>query len=380
MNSTPPASVVDRIERTANPFVLALSRSLSARGASRRVGSLPHGLGRGDRHCDDRRAGVLRRCSGSCSSPSACCNLPAAPARLDTTKAIADSNPDGLDRHRRRMRAIIYANDAYRALSGAQGRGGPEAGRAAVRRRAGRLRSDLPARAGGPRRQARARGTAHRAAARPARAPSAWYRIRVRPLEGVARDRATLWTVSDDHARARTARELLPGPAARDRLSRPRAGRLSSRPSRDGSIAYMNATLADWLDYDLAQFAAGQLKTRRHRRRRRRRVADSVVSGRPGEVTTEQFDVDLKRRRGRVLPVAAAAPRRLLQRRPARPFAHRWSQPRARRDHGRGDLRAAEVRFARFFNSTPMAIASVDADGRVLRVQRRLRAARARRR
>ena len=31
------------------------------------------------------------------------------------------------------------------------------------------------------------------------------------------------------------------------------------------------------------------------------------------------------------------------------------------------DLRAAEVRFARFFNSTPMAIASVDADGVVLR-------------
>src|SRR5690606_18229774 len=31
------------------------------------------------------------------------------------------------------------------------------------------------------------------------------------------------------------------------------------------------------------------------------------------------------------------------------------------------DLRAAEVRFTRFFNSTPMAIASVDREGRILR-------------
>jgi len=92
----------------------------------------------------------------------------------------------------------------------------------------------------------------------------------------------------------------------------------------------------------------------------------NVVSGRPGEVKTEQFDVDLKRRTGRFLPVrilhrvaysndGMAGPSRTLviNRAPAK------RRPRT--------LRAAEVRFARFFNSTPMAIASVDADGVILR-------------
>ena len=75
----------------------------------------------------------------------------------------------------------------------------------------------------------------------------------------------------------------------------------------------MNATLAGWLDYDLAQFAAGQLKLSDIV------AADGVsliivVSGRPGEVTTEQFDVDLKRRT-RALPAGPhPPPRRLLQR------------------------------------------------------------------
>ena len=54
-----------------------------------------------------------------CSSRSACCNSPPAAARFDTTKAIANSNPDGLlvtDRESR----ILYANEAYRVLSGAR--------------------------------------------------------------------------------------------------------------------------------------------------------------------------------------------------------------------------------------------------------------------
>ncbi len=127
----------------------------------------------------------------------------------------------------------------------------------------------------------------------------------------------------------------------------------------------MNATLANWLDYDIAQFAAGQLK-----------LSDivaadgaallSVVSGRPGEVTTERFDVDLKRRQGQFLPV------RLLHRvafsSAGLPGASRTLVLNRAPSEDKGeDLRAAEVRFARFFNSTPMAIASVDLQGVVLR-------------
>src|SRR5450432_3656954 len=41
-------------------------------------------------------------------------------ARNDTTKAIADGNPDGLIVTDSQSR-IVYANEAYRALSGARG-------------------------------------------------------------------------------------------------------------------------------------------------------------------------------------------------------------------------------------------------------------------
>ena len=83
-------------------------------------------------------------------------------------------------------------------------------------------------------------------------------------------------------------------------------------------------------------------------------------------MTTERFDVDLKRRGGQFLPV------RLLHRvafssaglpGPSRTLALN----RAPGEDAGEDLRAAEVRFARFFNATPMAIASVAADGGVLR-------------
>ena len=157
-----------------------------------------------------------------------------------------------------------------------------------------------------------------------------------------------------------------------DYLDHAPAGFFSAEP--DGAIVHMNATLADWLDYDLAQFGVGQLK-----------LADIVAgdggrdadhhAGRPG-----RSDDGAVRRRSQAAPGpvpagAHPAPRRLFERRRARPVALAGDQPRARRGKGE-DLRAAEVRFARIFNSTPMAIAAVDADGRVAALQRRLRAAR----
>ena len=80
----------------------------------------------------------------------------------------------------------------------------------------------------------------------------------------------------------------------------------------------------------------------------------------------QQFDLDLKRRQGRLLPVrilhkvafsgdGAPGPSRSLV------------INRAPGEIKGEDLRAAEVRFARIFNSTPVAIAAVDAAGAVLR-------------
>jgi len=186
----------------------------------------------------------------------------------------------------------------------------------------------------------------------------------VRPLRGVAKAGVTLWTVGDiTRERERHESFFQDLQHAIDYLDHAPAGFFSAEP--DGSIAHMNATLASWLDYDIAQFAAGQLK-----------LSDivaadgaallSLVSGRPGEVKTERFDVDLKRRHGQFLPV------RLLHRvafsSAGLPGASRTlALNRAPGEDEGEDLRAAEVRFARFFNSTPMAIASVDPQGVVLR-------------
>ena len=282
--------------------------------------------------------------------------------RYDITKAIADSNSDGLivtDAHSR----IIYANEAYLALSGAKG--------ASDLRLVERLFTGAPEVSEAVYRLAQAARAGGRAAEELRMAPplsgetaAAWYRIRVRPLRGVAKAGVTLWTVGDiTRERERHESFFQDLQHAIDYLDHAPAGFFSAEP--DGSIAHMNATLANWLDYDIAQFAAGQLK-----------LSDivaadgasllSLVSGRPGEVKTERFDVDLKRRQGQFLPV------RLLHRvafssaglpGPSRTLALNRAPG---EDEGE-DLRAAEVRFARFFNSTPMAIASVDPQGAVLR-------------
>ncbi len=193
----------------------------------------------------------------------------------------------------------------------------------------------------------------------------AWYRIRVRPLEEAQRSGAAVWTVSDEtreHDRHETFFQDLQH--AIDYLDHAPAGFFSAEP--DGAIVHMNATLAEWLDYDLAQFGLGQLK-----------VGDIIagdggamlttMSGRPGEVKTQPFDVDLKPRQGRVLPA------RILHKvafssdglpGPSRSLVISRAPGEVR---GGEDLRAAEVRLARIFNSTPVAIAEVGAAGALLR-------------
>ena len=82
----------------------------------------------------------------------------------------------------------------------------------------------------------------------------------MRPLEGVAKDGLTVWTVSDEtreHDRHETFFQDLQH--AIDYLDHAPAGFFSAEP--DGAIAHMNATLAGWLDYDLAQFASASSRS-----------------------------------------------------------------------------------------------------------------------
>ncbi|HXZ16360.1 MAG TPA: ATP-binding protein, partial [Roseiarcus sp.] len=193
----------------------------------------------------------------------------------------------------------------------------------------------------------------------------AWYRIRVRPLDRAGGSGPTVWTVSDEtreHDRHETFFQDLQH--AIDYLDHAPAGFFSAE--RDGAIVHMNATLAEWLDYDLAQFGLGQL-----------RVGDIIagdggamlttMSGRPGEVKTQPFDIDLKPRQGRVLPA------RIFHKvafsgdglpGPSRSLVISRAPGEVK---GEEDLRAAEVRLARIFNSTPVTIAEVEAGGALLR-------------
>ncbi len=110
-----------------------------------------------------------------------------------------------------------------------------------------------------------------------------WYRVRVRPIAWAGAKRATLWTVADvTRERERHENVFQELQHAIDYLDHAPAGFFSAEP--DGRISYMNATLASWLDYDLAQVGLGRPLPRRHRRGRRRLDADGLC--RAGRATS----------------------------------------------------------------------------------------------
>ncbi|HEV7292944.1 MAG TPA: ATP-binding protein [Devosia sp.] len=192
-----------------------------------------------------------------------------------------------------------------------------------------------------------------------------WYRVAVRPLPETddARKPLVIWSVEDitrDKENNESAfRDLQ---RAIDYLDHSPAGFFSA--DAHGHIQYLNSTLSDWLGYDLAEFNAGQL-----------RLSDLVrgdgatllMRGRgDGEIRTEIIDIDLVRRNGTSLPV------RMLHR-AARLADGELGETRtlvldmSSAPDTEEELRAAEVRFSRFFNDTPFAIATLDGEGRIIR-------------
>ena len=196
-----------------------------------------------------------------------------------------------------------------------------------------------------------------------------WYRVLVRPLEITAKGtrssrRLTVWQLSDiTRDRAEQENSFQELQRVINFLDHAPAGFLSCDAA--GQVVYLNATLADWLGYDLAQFEVGDLSLIDIVRGDGAELIRSVT-GQAGEVKSDTFDLDLVTRSGRGLPV------RLLHR---VPFGENGIAGDSRTlvlNRSRGEeaseaLRAAEVRFARFFNNTPIAIASLDKEGRVLR-------------
>jgi two-component system cell cycle sensor histidine kinase/response regulator CckA len=189
-----------------------------------------------------------------------------------------------------------------------------------------------------------------------------WLRIRVRPLgAGKRESRMTVWSLADVTRELERHENVFQElQHAIDYLDHAPAGFFSAEGS--GNIVYLNATLASWLDHDLAQVGSGGLKL------------DDIVAGEgaallttlaavPGDVRTEILDIDLKTRSGRTVP--ARLFHKVAFGADGTPGASRTLVLNRARDDGTDPQRAAEVRFMRFFQNTPMAIATVDQQGRI---------------
>jgi len=192
----------------------------------------------------------------------------------------------------------------------------------------------------------------------------AWYRVRTSPLPGTHGERLALFGVSDiSRERERQENVFQELQYAIDYLDHAPAGFFSVHP--DGEIVYLNATLAAWLGRDLAQFGSGGLH-----------LSDLVTEtsaplieankGGAGTSRTNIIDLDFRRASGQSFPV------RLFHQvsyndkgepGPSRTLVLDRSIGLSS-DEGQ---RLAEVRFARFFNNSPFAIATIARDGRILR-------------
>jgi two-component system, cell cycle sensor histidine kinase and response regulator CckA len=195
-----------------------------------------------------------------------------------------------------------------------------------------------------------------------------WLRMRVRPLgHGKREAKYAVWSIADitrDRERQEDVFQELQH--AIEYLDHAPCGFFSVNAA--GDIVYVNATLANWLDYDLAEIGSGGLKL------------TDIVSGDgaalltsiaavPGEVKTEVFDIDLRMRGGKTMPVRLY--HKLAFGADGVPGASRTLVISRARDERSDPQRAAEVRFMRFFDHTPMAIATVDRSGAVVRANAR---------
>jgi two-component system cell cycle sensor histidine kinase/response regulator CckA len=195
-----------------------------------------------------------------------------------------------------------------------------------------------------------------------------WLRMRVRPLGQSKREaKFAVWSIADitrDRERQEDVFQELQH--AIEYLDHAPCGFFSVNPS--GDLVYVNATLANWLDHDLAEIGNGGLKLTDIVSGDGASLLTSIVPV-PGEVKTEVFDIDLRMRGGKTMPVRLY--HKLAFGADGVPGASRTLVISRARDERLDPQRAAEVRFMRFFDHTPMAIATVDKSGAVVRANAR---------
>ncbi|APG91315.1 cell cycle histidine kinase CckA [Sinorhizobium americanum] len=285
----------------------------------------------------------------------------------ELARAFLDAHEDGTVVTDRKGR-IVYANAAYGALTGAKGAAGIQSLETILSRNREateaiyRLTNGLHEGKQGHEEFRLLKPLANGAMTG---SGAHWFRLKARvlPLEDANSNPLYLWQIADITAerddQERFFKELQ---NAIDYLDHAPAGFFSA--GRKGEIFYINATLADWLGIDLTKFQPGSIS-----------IADLVagegltliqsVQAEPGLKKTKVLDLDLRKGNGQSLPVRLI--HRVSSTRDGAPGESRTIVMSREGDDSDQSASNAAMRFTRFFNNTPMAIASVDGAGRILR-------------
>jgi two-component system cell cycle sensor histidine kinase/response regulator CckA len=187
-----------------------------------------------------------------------------------------------------------------------------------------------------------------------------WFRISVRPMPVDPRSGRSgslvVWQVEEitqDRASEESSFERVQSAIAY--LDNAPAGFFAS--AADGTIQYLNATLAQWLGLDLAEIAGRPLKLSEIMSSDNASLVASAGRGQAQGATT-RFDIDLIKADGTNLPV------RILHRLPRNGASVAAHTLVINRSAGEAEeAGSAELRFARLFHAAPIAIATIDAEG-----------------
>jgi two-component system, cell cycle sensor histidine kinase and response regulator CckA len=187
-----------------------------------------------------------------------------------------------------------------------------------------------------------------------------WIRIGVSPIEGEGAAGHSLWRhqdITSDRVKQENAFAHLQ--YIINYLDQAPAGFFSA--DADGRIAYINATLADWLGLDLEATTGGALRLKDVVSEAGEKLLTRIAPS--GETTlTEFFDIDLRAKDGRTVPV------RIIHRtgsdqegrlQPSRSLV----LPQAAKGKEAADIQLWEARLSRFFNTAPIGIAELDSQG-----------------
>ena len=189
-----------------------------------------------------------------------------------------------------------------------------------------------------------------------------WLRLQVKPIRVSATQNYSVWRLSDEtDARASQEEAFENLQYIINYLDHAPAGFFSS--TQDGSIAYVNATLADWLGLDLSATTDGRLKLADIVTEKGAKLL-SAIEPEAGRPVTEIFDLDLATTSGEVIPARVVHRCEYDGNGKQQPSRTLVLDRRAHFDAAK-DKGDAQVQIARLFNSLPIGIAQINKAGEI---------------